>query len=398
MTTTIEKSLETDSYDSDDIQRVAAYYALGTAKSLRNEGQIKAAAPQYEKGVELLWQLMHRDDVLLEDITYIYKAHEDLASVLTIQQNLNGADWYLKHLLEVLEFAVSKAPEEVDLRRMLSRALFWKAKVDLDLGRPHKTALPGLCKSIGLMLDIHYKAAIRPNWLAVIEMLGNSIDLYHQKNVAVPKLLEFWQNTLRSLVPSELYEEVMAEPMPSGQLPLWLVDTSIDGMSTKEIKSGSGRYSFRIPESWHSNYALRGTHMETEHIYYGTSDAEWVMISFADKVDPASDMTFATKGYKALCGGLPFISPLDKGRALKHVEGSNEPLRSVPSLVAKLNASEAWAMRGVCEVASSGPQDSPILARYYVLHVRKETFAWRITLSIDTKPPAFRFEEAIEDG
>ena len=395
MNAIIEESLETDSYDSDDIQRVAAYCALRTARSLRDKGQIKAAAPQYTKGVELLWQLMHRNDLLLEDVTQIYKANEDLANVATMQQNLNGADWYLRHLLEVLEFAVSKAPEEVDIRRMLSRVLFWKARIDLDLEIPHKTALPGLCKSIALLLDIHCKAPIRPNWLAIVEVLGNSIDLYQQKNVAMPQLLEIWQNTLRALVPREVFEEITAAPTPPEQLPSWLFDTSIDEMPTKEVKSASGRYSLRIPESWQSNYALRGTHLEIEHIYYGPSDAEWVMIGFADNVDPAWDMTRAIKTYMALNEALPFMSPLDKSRDPQHVKGSNEPLRSLPSLVAKLNASEAWTMSGVYEVASSGLQDSPTLARYYVLHVRKETFAWRITLSIETKLPPIALKKQL---
>ncbi|KAK5242133.1 hypothetical protein LTR40_012898, partial [Exophiala xenobiotica] len=144
-----------------------------------------------------------------------------------------------------------------------------------------------------------------------------------------------------------------ALPSPPNELPVWLTDGTVDDWPTKEIKSASLRYTLRIPEWWSSEYRVRGTYLETEHLYYGRSDAEWLMVSFFDNVKPTwGDPRIQVRVLTGLNGGMPFMHPLDADRAPKLVPNTYVYLGALPSLVSKLNATEAHGYTGVTEVAS----------------------------------------------
>ncbi|KAJ9502285.1 hypothetical protein H2202_002350 [Exophiala xenobiotica] len=391
----IEKSLGCDIYDSDDHRRLAAYYEYRNARSLSRQGQKKAAQECYVRSGNLLWYLMH-GDLLLEDVSILYLGAQHMMSHYLQTKRLDDAEYFLKSQLQAMEFAVAAKPEEPDFQRLLFKALFNKAKIDIALGRPHTTALESLCRGQDLLLDLYNKAPTRERRNAWIAVLIESIQLYHEWKVSMPKLLELWENALRPFVPGGIFEEAVALPSPPNELPVWLTDGTVDDWPTKEIKSASLRYTLRIPEWWSSEYRVRGTYLETEHLYYGRSDAEWLMVSFFDNVKPTwGDPRIQVRVLTGLNGGMPFMHPLDADRAPKLVPNTYVYLGALPSLVSKLNATEAHGYTGVTEVASRGTQDTTAFARYYLLIVLNGNFFWRITLSFETKLPPISLEKEL---
>lgn len=172
--------------------------------------------------------------------------------------------------------------------------------------------------------------------------------------------------------------------------PVWLEPSILEDWPTRTVQSDNLCYRVPIREGWDTEPAVSGVPAEQEHVYRGGLPSEWLTISFLPDADPES---YLGNWVEALIyiSGFP-IPAMQKG-----IEPEPELLEwqqdwGGERLRARLGADEVFLYQGMANLPGSPPD----LARFYIILVRRGTFAWKICLSFSSACPPGTPEEIVE--
>lgn len=128
-------------------------------------------------------------------------------------------------------------------------------------------------------------------------------------------------------------------------------------------------------KGWNSTPLVEERYPQVEHIFRGMYPSELLVVSFMDKANPASNIRNWVEAIVSMTG-FPILS-------LQHsCEPQPELLEwqyqgSCSPLTQRLGVEETYLYQGLAKL----PINVPELARFYILLARRNTLAWKVSLS-----------------
>lgn len=162
----------------------------------------------------------------------------------------------------------------------------------------------------------------------------------------------------------------------SPEIPLWLQPVQLEEWPTQMIENAALGYHLPIPPGWQINPMVNQTDLEIEHIFRGDAVSEGLLISCMNQADPRSNLCTWVEAFLSLTG-FPIL-------ALK--QSSDPPPEllewqyqgNCPALTERLNCDETHLYQGLAQF----PGKPPELARLYILLARRNSVAWKVSLSL----------------
>ncbi len=175
--------------------------------------------------------------------------------------------------------------------------------------------------------------------------------------------------------------------MNGEERPAWLTPVTLEDWPTRPVESPELHYRLPLRLGWSDHPQPFGTPSEQTHIYRGELPAEWLTVSFLPEADPQS---YLGNWVEALIfmGGFPVPAMRDATQARlldwQQEEGGED-------LVTRLGADEIFLYQGMASL----PGQPPDLARFYILLLRRGTWAWKICLAFSSACPPGSSEELV---
>jgi hypothetical protein len=384
--TTIDGAIEKDEYKSDEVRRLAAYRLYGQGLLGFGRGVRREAYASFEKASLLLWPLVSCGKVpLMRDATSLYMSVQYMVRVWLQQKHFEHAEEIAASLIRAATVIQKADPKEPDFQRMRADAEWMYAQINAQLDKK-ELAFTGLVERVKVLHELYIELNTKTRKIAWLQAIADSINFIDEQRLpADEEVTQSWKDVLRAEIGNdELYEDIIRRPPPD-ELPVWAKDCTLETWPTKPIQSAALHYSMRIPQWWSTIKKVRGTTFELEHLYRGAStcDAEWLIICFIEDPVHYGGMMGMCKGVSAMRAltGFPVLCDLENRPNM--VEDSFQPLGSVPSLAARLEAEEVTAF--TCLGSYNAPKE--MIGRTYILLIRKGQLAWRISLSFLSECP-----------
>jgi hypothetical protein len=158
--------------------------------------------------------------------------------------------------------------------------------------------------------------------------------------------------------------------------PLWTIPSAIEDWPTSVYESPALRYQIPVPATWSADPAVNATSRELVHVFAGSSPGTLLAVRFMDKADRGGDMRLWVDTTKYLTG-FP-IMELAGDEQPKLLEWSYEG--KFASVAERFSVDEAHCWTGLAQ-RDSGETS---LRRLYMAALRRDTFAWLVSLVIET--------------
>ncbi len=367
-------ALEKGEFDSEEQRRLAAHFRFSEAIQARFKTLHRDAYKQFQEAAELLQPLVLEKKPTLEDAVLMYRACRALVEIWLRQDSIPNAGQLGETLGAVAHTIKESDPENADFQRMWADAVLLNAGIHVKLGDKPRAATE-LRENVATLQHLNELLPSAQRRIAYLQALTSAIEQAAQWEIADAVPLKQWKAALAEEVGDKTAEE-LTHSRSRDELPRWLEPADPGGWPTRSIKSAGLRYSLRIPKNWSSEFEVRGTSKEVEHLYYGKRDAEWLIVSFMDQANAESDMTNWVGPFLAM-SGFPVLIKLDPLPKLRQWTY----LGKLPGVAKKLVADEAHAYTGLAEYTEG---KMPILGRMYIVMARRKTFAWKVSLSFET--------------
>jgi hypothetical protein len=175
----------------------------------------------------------------------------------------------------------------------------------------------------------------------------------------------------------------------SQEIPLWLTPVQLELWPTQTIHAPDLHYCLSIRQGWNPIPTISQTPMEIEHSFRGVYPSEWLIVSFMGNVDPKSDIRSWVDAFLQLTG-FPIFSMQQASQASPNLL-EWQYLGSYPPVTDRLGVDEAHCYQGLAQL----PEQPPELVRLYILLARRDTFAWKVSLSLMSACPPGSSEEMV---
>ena len=162
----------------------------------------------------------------------------------------------------------------------------------------------------------------------------------------------------------------------SQPIPVWLEPTTLKNWPTRPIKRDDLGYMLPLPTPWNRKPEVTKTALDITHIYRGTHPLELLSITFMPNANPTAKMVnWVEVGIRMT--GFPILemASLNEGKPPKLLEWTY--LGMCESLNKRLAVEETHLYSGLGSITGR----PPMLARIYIILARRETLAWKASLS-----------------
>jgi hypothetical protein len=175
----------------------------------------------------------------------------------------------------------------------------------------------------------------------------------------------------------------------SVEVPAWFEPASLEHWPTRLVESSALHYSLPLRQGWDSAPQVSEAPLEIEHVFRGPAASDCLVIGFMDRADPAADIRNWVEAIITMTGfPLPSLQQVG-GASPRLLEW--ETLGARPPLAQRLGVEEAYPYQGLAML----PGRPPELARFYILLARRETFAWKVSLSLYSACPPGTSEQIV---
>lgn len=156
-------------------------------------------------------------------------------------------------------------------------------------------------------------------------------------------------------------------------VPAWLLPLHDDGQSTSITHIPDLKIGLSIPEDWPRQPKLLPSRMQSDAIFRGNKDTEFLVISFMPNAVPGHDMR-QWLGFSLQMTGFPEMRIVEAFENLPRLIWWPEIVSSL-ELAKRMEVDEAHRNTGQALINGEA-------VRLFVLLLRKDRLAWKIFLSI----------------
>jgi hypothetical protein len=366
-------ALEKGEFESEEQRRLGAQFRHSEAILARFRALHRDAYVKFQEAAELMQPLVLEQKPSLPDATLMYRACRAMVEVWLRQQSYPQAAQIGETLGSIARAIRDSDAENPDFQRIWADAVRLNAGIHARLGDEQRAA-GELRENVDTLLRLSAALPSQARRIAYLAALTDAVQSAADWKIEKAVPVKQWKDTLAAEVGDSTAAKLL-RPRPA--VPRWLEPCDPAGLPTVPLESATLRYSLRIPNRWGTDPEIRGTAREVEHIYRGTRDSEWLIITFMEKANDTSDMTNWVETFIAM-SGFPVLLDFD---AMPKLTSWNY-LGKVPGLAKKLAVDEAHAYTGLAQY--SRKQGRPVLGRLYVVMARRKSFAWKLALSIET--------------
>ena len=154
--------------------------------------------------------------------------------------------------------------------------------------------------------------------------------------------------------------------------PLWCKPAILDMWQTRLLDVEALHCALAIHEDWAHEPKVVTTPMDTEHQYHGRNAAEGLYINMMPDAGPQADITNWVNSIMKLTG-FPILGlGLNRDNPPQLLQWNTVPASD--SLIEQLAVDELVLFEGLARI--------PDLMRMYMLLARRDTTAWKITLTL----------------
>jgi hypothetical protein len=152
--------------------------------------------------------------------------------------------------------------------------------------------------------------------------------------------------------------------------PLWCKPVTLDTWRTRLLEVETLHCTLPIHEDWAQEPKVLTTPMDVEHQYQGRVNTERLILNMMPDADPHADITNWVNGIMRLTGFpiAAFFNPDNPPQLLQW-----DTVAAADSLMEQLAVDELVLFEGLARI--------PDLMRMYILLARRDTTAWKITLT-----------------
>ena len=369
----IVEALQKGTFDGDEQRRLAAQFRNSEAILARGRALHRDAYRKFQETAELMQPLvLGENKPSLPDATLMYRACRTMEDIWVRQDSFKQAGQIGETLGGIAQAIRDSDPKNPDFQRIWADALRTNAFVHAHLGDNARAAAE-LRENVDTLEQLRKALPSLARQRAYLEALTYAIQSAREWNIETSLPIQKWKAVLAAEVGDENAQKLTTPPP---EIPRWLEPCDPPGWPTVPLKSATLRYSLRIPKRWVTTPRVRGTAREIEHIYSGTRNAEWLIISFMEKANATSDMTNWVEAHIAITG-FPVLLEYDPSPTLR----SWTYIGKLPGLAKKLGVDEAHAYTGL---ANYSEDSGTVLGRMYIVMARHKTFAWKVALSFET--------------
>jgi hypothetical protein len=163
----------------------------------------------------------------------------------------------------------------------------------------------------------------------------------------------------------------------SKEIPDWMRPVELEEWPTRLVESTELCYGLPVPQGWNTTpQVTTASELEKEHIFRGKQGSEWLIVSFMERADRNSNIQNWVEAFVKITG-FPIL-PMQ--------QAINPPPRLVewqdrgncPPVAERLGVEEVFLYQGFAELPGTPPE----LARLYILLARRDTVAWKVSLSL----------------
>ena len=154
--------------------------------------------------------------------------------------------------------------------------------------------------------------------------------------------------------------------------PVWCKPATLDMWQTRLLEVEALHCALPIHEDWAHEPKVVTTPMDVEHQYHGRNAAERLHINRMPDADPQADITNWVNGILKLTGFPILALGVNRDNPPQLLQWNTVPASD--SLLEQLAVDELVLFEGLARI--------PDLMRMYMLLARRDTTAWKITLTL----------------
>ena len=227
----------------------------------------------------------------------IYDAYMKIVSWYISFNAFDYAGEWVNNIFAITDRMIETNPNEDDYFRWKAHGL--KLLADIEFGQNKITAaIQYLAKSIEELQSLYKKYPNKVRLEELIQSLEYRLKLAEKIDNRIWMPLELWKNELSKLKGQKIKTEdftsssevELNKDVKDSTIPAWLKPSEPNGWNTKFVESSILRYTIRINKKWSDVPTINSTPKEVEHIYRGSSPAEWLIVSVMEHVNSTNNM------------------------------------------------------------------------------------------------------------
>lgn len=356
-------------------RRLAARLGFGEALLASIQGDDFKALNMFYKVALLMQPIVLEGYPTYEEGILMYKACENLVGYYLAHKKFARAADFINSVGLVAQRLVNLNPNEPDYWRLWADALLKTGIVHAENGNM-TMATDELSGSVETWRKLYKLLPSRERLSDAQKVFATVIDLAKRWGIESQMPLDVWRSELDAN--NEIEADIIEKNRIAAKGPAWLERADPQEWPTVPFESPLLRYSLRIPKHWSTTPKLNPLSLEVEHIFRGSWPTEWLIVSFMDKASTGGRMTDWVDGLLAVTGFPILAMTSSSGPQPKLLQWYHEG--SFDLITKKLDVDETHCFSGVAQL----PTEPLHLARIYILLARRGTFAWKVTLSIET--------------
>ena len=359
---------------ADEDVRLAAHLAVEQATVLAFRHQNRDAFRLYSGAARLLEPLVMNGYPSYEEGVLLVRACAGVLGCLVSNKQYDLARRVCDPVFRVPARLSELYCDEPEYRRLTARGLVACAEVYLANG-DKDIAGYALTESVEIWRALAHDRP-SPERLAEARLAYlRALDLATRGKIAEQLPVSSWADELD---PDRMIQKAVEQRDRRQQAgPAWMMPAEPDNWPTVSYESPALRYRIRVPQRWAAEPNITATSTELQHVFHGSSPATLMSVRFMDKAVPGHNMRLWVEVPQAVTG-FPVVELVSGGEPPRLLDWEYEGEFQV--VADRLGLDEVHCWSGVAQL----DQVRPPLRRVYVAAFRKETFAWLITLVIET--------------
>ena len=377
----IAKQIEREEEISEEDKILAANYCFNKASFFSYRKQSSDAIKFYYRTIELLEKEILQSYPTYQVGVLAFKGAETIINYYIKNKRFEEAKDIMNAPYLISSRLSEIYPEEPDFLRLQAEAFLLLAIIYNGLNDKNEASMC-LEESVDLWRCLNEEKESPERFNDFKNCIAQAVSYAQEWKILSLLPAKSWMNEIE--IPIKIVDAIINEEEKQKN-PVWLNPPRSETWDTRLHKSTMLRYSIQIPTAYSDNPEIFSTQKETMHMFFGKyRHAEALIVSFMDKAIPGHDMKLWVEGNMALTG-FPIV---ELHREYKNYVPELQQWvyeGCFPDFAASLNLDEVHAYSGYAIMPSPPEQDlSALGARIYILLARKETLAWKITLTFTT--------------
>ena len=354
--------------------RLAARLAVARATLLAFRHDDQDAARLFWGAAKLLEPLVMSGYPSYSEGVLLVRACAGLLGCYVSAKHYKDALQYCDPVVRVPVRLAELYGDEPEYRRLTARGLVACADVYLANGRKD-AGVRALTDSVEIWRRLAHERSSPQRQGDARRAYLTALDLATRWGVAADLPVSRWQGELDP--DKRIASAVEAKDQQQKNGPVWMLPADPEGWPSVAYDSPALRYQIRVPQRWSAEPAVTARGHELQHVFAGGSPATLLSVRFMDNAVPGHNMRLWVETTQLLTG-FPVMELTGSGPPPALLDWRYEGEFIV--VADRLGLDEVHCWSGVARLQDA----SPPLRRLYVAACRKDTFAWLITLVLET--------------